>query len=212
MFMDKQIFRKIIDYVLQENDGFIHDAYHSFRVANMACYIARKREDVNMDILIASCLLHDIARSREMENSSVCHAKAGGEIAYSFLKECGWDEEKCSRVRDCIVSHRYSSTISPESIEAKILFDADKLDMTGAIGIARVLLYQGFLGKSIYAKDRNSFLSEYQERLLKVYDSFYTDEARELANNRENITYSFYQEIIKDNSLNNYENVMLYIS
>lgn len=73
--MDKEIFDKIIDYVLQENDGFIHDAAHSFRVTNIACEIAKGYEEVNMDVLIASCLLHDVARLRQMVDRSVCHAE-----------------------------------------------------------------------------------------------------------------------------------------
>ena len=98
-----------------------------------------------------------------------------------------------------------------QEVYENIVKKTDKLDMTGAIGIARVLLYQGFMEQSIYRKDEDSFLNEYQERLLKVYDSFYTEEARKLANKRKDLTYLFYQEIIGDKLLNDYENILLYI-
>ncbi len=101
--------------------------------------------------------------------------------------------------------------MQPTTIEAKILLDADKLDMTGAIGIGRVLLYQGFMKKSIYCKGEDSFLNEYRERLLKVYDSFYTEEAKEIASQRKELTHMFYQEILKDRALNDFSNITQYI-
>ncbi len=132
-------------------------------------------------------------------------------MAYMFLKKYGWDEENCIRVKECISSHRYLSSMQPTTIEAKILLDADKLDMTGAIGIGRVLLYQGFMKKSIYCKGEDSFLNEYRERLLKVYDSFYTEEAKEIASQRKELTHMFYQEILKDRALNDFSNITQYI-
>lgn len=207
--MDKITFNRIVEYVLQENDGFIHDSSHSVRVTNLAYRIAKTFEVVDMDVLIASCLLHDIGRIKQGNDCSICHAEEGGKMAYDFLQTLGWSREKCMKVRECIVSHRYKSAVMPRTIEAKILYDADKLDMTGAIGIARVLLYKGYMKKSIYnSKDKDSFLNEYRDRLLRVYDSFYTEEARKIADNRKALTHLFYQDIIDNDSLNSVDDIL----
>ncbi len=83
---------------------------------------------VNYDILIAACLLHDIGRGEQYKNPSVCHAAVGGEMAYRFLTEKGFDKAFAEQVKQCICTHRYRKGNPPQSIEAKILFDADKLD------------------------------------------------------------------------------------
>lgn len=82
-------------------------------------------------------LLHDIGRKEQFENPELCHAIAGSE-----------------KVKHCIKTHRYRKNNLPESLEAKILFDADKLDVTGAMGIARTLIYKGIVSEPIYCRGK----------------------------------------------------------
>lgn len=64
-------------------------------------------------------------------------------MAYNFLIENNYSTELAEKVKHCIFTHRFRSENPPETIEAKILFDVDKLDACGLIGIARTLMYKG---------------------------------------------------------------------
>ena len=88
------------------------------------------------------------------------------------------------------MTHRFSNNAQPETIEAKILFDADKLDVIGALGIARTLQYEGKMNASL-----KEFLNEYNRKLIKLYDVFYTNEAREIAIRGKKLVESFYYEL-----------------
>lgn len=166
-----------------------HDVAHIYRVLNHALNLA-KNYNVNMDILVAACLLHDIGRPAQFADPSLCHAKVGSEMAYQFLKELGWSEEDCTHIKRCILTHRFTISAQPETIEAKILFDADKLDVIGAMGIARTLQYEGKMNVSL-----NEFFNEYHRKLIKLYDVFYTKEAKQLATSGKELLEKFYLEL-----------------
>ena len=188
-----------------------HDHEHVYRVLHTAVHIAGLEDNVDCDVLIAACLLHDIGRKAQFENPSLCHAEVGGVMAYDFLIDCGWRCENALHVKDCITTHRFRSDTPPLSIEAKILFDSDKLDVTGALGIARTLIYQGQVGEPIYTKtidgeiclgleknDPESFFREFNRKLKRVYDLFYTAEGRRLAELRKATAYAFYSSLMEE--------------
>ena len=99
---------------------------------------------------------------------------------------------------------RSSKNNRPQSLEAKILFDADKLDVTGAMGIARTLVYKGSMSEPLYSvlpegrvsdgeKDTEpSFFQEYKYKLEKMYSLFYTKKAMEKARERQQAAIDFY--------------------
>src|SRR5581483_4124816 len=114
-----------------------HNFEHILRVMRMAEYLARA-EGGNVDIVRAAALLHDIARPEEDAagqkgaGQSLDHAEMSARDAYEFLLEQGADELFAERVAEAIRSHRFRGTAQPTTLEAKILFDADKLDSIGA--------------------------------------------------------------------------------
>ncbi len=183
-----------------------HDTEHIYRVLYAAMHIADTvSEKVDRDVLICACLLHDIGRKRQFENPALCHAEAGGEMAYAYLKDLGKPEEFAGHVRDCIQSHRFRGDNRPRTIEAKILFDADKLDVSGALGVARSLVYQGQVQTPLYAVagseidlglDKaapDSFFKEYHFKLRRLYDGFYTEEAGRMAGARQKAAEAFFE-------------------
>ena len=190
------------------NDG-AHDEQHIYRVLYFALDIA-DHFDVNFDVLIASALLHDIGREAQFNNPNIDHAIFGSELAYNFILKLGWNEEKANHIKKCISTHRYRKNNEPESIEAKILFDADKLDVTGTMGIARTLAYKGIVAEPLYSLDQNgkvldgtedkepSFFQEYNFKLKNIYDGFYTDRANEIAKARKEIAKQFYETMLKE--------------
>jgi len=187
-----------------------HDRLHVYRVLYLALDIAATETNIDNDILIAACLLHDIGRQRQFENPALDHAMEGGNMTFDFLIRNGWPQEDAEHTRRCIVSHRFRTDRQPESIEAKILFDADKLDVTGALGIARTILYKGQVNEPLYSVDEHmnmldgtecephSFLEEYRHKLSTLYDRFYTKRGSEIAARRQAAAVSFYENLLDE--------------
>ena len=155
-------------------------------------------------------LLHDIGRQEQFENPALCHAKVGGEKAYRFLIEQGFDAAFAQQVKDCIVTHRYRKETPPQSIEAKILFDADKLDAAGATGIARTLIYKGQVQEPLYTltdagsvsdgsdTSEPSFFQEYKYKLEKLYTGFYTKTGAAMARERQQTAIQYYEALLAE--------------
>lgn len=208
--MQRADFDRIEAYLNQHLKDSAHDRQHIDRVLYAALDIGEHEQDVNFDILIAACLLHDVARPLEAPGSDVCHARAGGAMAYDFLRSIGWGEEACRHVRDAIITHRYRTDARPQTIEAKILFDADKLDAAGALGIARTLLYKGQHGQPLYTLDTNghvedgsetkkpSLFREYRFKLQNVYEGMLTARGQELALARRTTAEAFYRDMLAE--------------
>ena len=205
--MKKETYNLIESYMLSCMEDSAHDKEHIYRVLNHAMEIAKSEENVDYDVLICACLLHDIGRKEQFEDPSVCHAAVGGEKAYQFLLNHGFSELFSERVKQCIKTHRYRKNNLPQSIEAKILFDADKLDVTGAMGIARTLLYHGEMGERLYvvlpdgtisdgsADLEETFFKEYKHKLENLYSKFLTKRGTELAAGREKAAREFYEHL-----------------
>ena len=187
-----------------------HDMEHIYRVLNYALNIAQHECGVNEELLTIACLLHDIGREEQFSDAAVDHAIYGGDKAYKWLTDNGYSEEFSAFVKSCIQTHRYRSDASPQSIEAKILFDADKLDVCGAMGIARTLLYNAHVSEPLYSltecgevsdgiKDSEpSFMQEYKFKLEKIYENFHTKRGSELAKKRKMAAECFYQSLLSE--------------
>ncbi|MBQ7956937.1 MAG: HD domain-containing protein [Clostridia bacterium] len=208
--MTNETFRKLEDYMLECMKDSAHDKEHIYRVLYSALDIASKDENVDYDVLISACLLHDIAREDQNKTPSLCHAEVGAEKAYEFLTENGFDESFAEKVKHCISSHRFRKNNPPESTEAKILFDADKIDVAGTMGIARTLVYQGAMAEPLYSvlpdgrvsdgtDDKiPSFFQEYKYKLEKIYSRFYTVRGKEIAEERRKTAESFYNDMLNE--------------
>lgn len=207
--MDRSTYKAIEDYMLACMQDSAHDKEHVYRVLWGAITIADNEGDVDYDILIAAALLHDIGRSDQFKDPSVCHAEAGSQKALRFLLELGWKEQRAAWVRDCILTHRFRTDRQPASLEARILFDADKLDVTGAIGIARTLFYGGQISQPLYLLDEDgtvltaptsppSFFREYNYKLRHICQSLYTEKAKSLAAQRQAAADGFYDALLSE--------------
>ncbi len=172
--------------------------------------IAKYEDKVDYDVLIAACLLHDIGRKEQFEDPKVCHAAVGADKAYNYLIEHHWGHSDAQEVKACIIAHRFRTDHIPESIESKILFDADKLDVTGTLGIARTLLYKGYVSEALYLlkedgsvsdgsdDDKPSFFQEYKFKLENLYDKFYTRRGIELSIERQKSAVDFYNNMLRE--------------
>ena len=218
--MQKETYQLIEEYMLScmEKDT-AHDKEHVYRVLCSALDIAQTEENVNYDVLICACLLHDIGRKEQLANHELCHAQVGAEKAYKFLKENHFSEEFCKQVKDCIQTHRFRKGNPPTSIEAKILFDADKIDVSGAVGLARTLAFKGQHNEPFYTRKEDgsisdgtndvevSFFQEYKYKLEHIYDKFYTVKGAEIAGKRQKAAVAFYTSMLEEIQ-GSYENGM----
>ncbi len=208
--MNREQFSLIEKYMLSCMRDSAHDKEHIYRVLYNALTIAKSEEPVDYDVLVASCLLHDIAREEQFADPKICHAAVGGEKAFHFLVEQGFPAGFAEKVKHCIQTHRYRKNNEPQSLEAKILFDADKLDAAGAIGIARTLIYKGIVSEPLYTVMPDgtvsdgtndtvpSFFQEYKYKLEKLYSNFYTRSGKELALKRRDTAVRFYENLLQE--------------
>lgn len=186
--MKKSLYDQIEAYMLSCVKETVHDMDHIYRVLNFALYIAEQEQSVDYDVLIASALLHDIGRDGENGGHNV----TGAEMARNFLKEIDFPKEKIEGVYHAIITHSNGMNCERKTLEAKILYDADKLEAIGGMGIARAFLYAGNVNHPLYTlkngkvdtdenAEEDTVVRYYLRHLQKNYDRFYTKSARELA-------------------------------
>jgi len=195
--LGKEITAQMLEIAIQYRDGEggCHGPDHVQRVHRTALYLGQFM-DAKLDILSAAALLHDIGRRFEMEQQgAICHAEKGSELARGILPKLGFSSEKIEAIAHCIITHRYRGENVPQSLEAKILFDADKLDSIGAIGIGRAFLFAGQVGAKLhnaevdilasrsYSTDDTAY-REFKFKMSKVKDRLLTPEGRRLAQER----------------------------
>jgi len=167
--------RKYVRTVL--GDAGSHGMDHTERVTRM-CRIIGKQEHADMDILIPAALLHDIARPREKE-TGLPHETEGARIAETYLNSIGYNPKLIMAICAAIQTHRFRTDKKPETPEAKILSDADKLDAMGAVGIART-----FMRAAEHGGDISDAVFHFHDKLLKLHDQMYTETGREMAKKR----------------------------
>ena len=194
---------EIFDQIIQDakyffkNEGGSHDFDHVERVLKMCLHIGRK-EKADLEILKFAAILHDIGRNEEDKNSGkIDHARYGAELAKKILENYKFSREKIKKIAHCIESHRFRGTIKPKTLEAKILFDADKLDSIGAVGIGRAFFFANEVGAKLhidkseteilktkpYTKDDTAY-REFMVKLRHIKDRMLTKEGRKLAKDR----------------------------
>lgn len=208
--MNSQNYKLFEEYMLSCNTDSAHDKGHIYRVLYVALDIANHEKHVDHDVLICACLLHDIGRREQYEDPTLCHAAVGSEKAYKFLIGDGFQIGYAKNVRDCIKSHRFRADVQPGSVEAKILFDADKIDAAGTLGIARTIFYKGQVSEPLYSlmpdgqvsdgtdDSAPSFFQEYKYKLEGLYANFYTKRGAEIALERQASAQYFYRSMLSE--------------
>jgi len=149
--MIEKKYDKIKNIVEKELSCSAHNLDHVMRVYRLSVLLAKYENNVDLDVLIPAALLHDIARVKECNDNTgeTDHAILGSGIAEEILRKLEYEDDKNEKIKHCIVTHRFRSGNEPKTIEAKILFDADKLDALGAIGTARCFMLAGQFGQSL---------------------------------------------------------------
>jgi uncharacterized protein len=190
-----------------------HDWDHSQRVWRTAKQLAIL-ERAELLVVEVAALLHDIGRVAELrDQGQTCHAQLGAAMTPSVLAELGVDcSDFVAAVTDCVRSHRYrqrDGATPPQSLEAKIVYDADKLDSLGAIGIGRAFHFAGRIGARVHnlaqeALNSDSYSVEdsaYREYLVKLrhlHEAMLTASGRAFAQRRHRFMVEFFAQINRE--------------
>ena len=160
-----------------------HGLEHTMRVYR-TCIALGKALGADMPILLPAVLLHDIVRDGED------HALASSIKAGEILRDLGYTERTIEEISKTIGAHSFSAGRMPESLEAKILSDADKLDAMGALGVYRAAMYSEENGRLL-----EDFVAHFSEKLLTLRDMIFTDVARRLAESRHGFLLVYLEQI-----------------
>lgn len=191
----------------------VHGFDHVLRVLKLAEAIAVE-EGADPEIVRAAVLLHDTdADKLQPENGEtgrLSHHLASAEFAAEVLQKEGWPADRIEAVAHCIRAHRFRDDREPPaSLEAKVVFDADKLDAIGAIGVARAIAYAVRAGELPYSEPSEHFLktgeklpgerhSAYHEHIFKlrrIKDRMFTKMGKRLAEERHRVMDEFFEKL-----------------
>ena len=186
-----------------------HDFSHVERVRNLALRIGKK-EKADLFVLEIAALLHDVKKKDEMKSKGLfCHAMAGAKTARKILVKYGLDKKTIENVVHSIEAHRNRNNISPDTIEAKVLFDADNIDSIGAVGVGRDYMFAGENGAKFhdpdvdietteeYSRDDTAY-REFLINLSKIKDRIITKEGRRIAKGRDKYMVAFFDRVNKE--------------
>jgi uncharacterized protein len=187
-----------------------HELDHTERVYRLCLTIA-KTEKVDLDILRAAALFHDIARMKQEEmKDTICHEEEGAKMAKEILSKTVFPQEKIDETAYAIKVHRHSRGIKPTTTEAEILQDADRLDSLGAIIIGRMFYYNGKRNIKMYdpnipprkhheEKGKVTAINFFYEKILKLTpETFNTKKGKEMAKERYEFAKEFLERFIKE--------------
>jgi uncharacterized protein len=186
-----------------------HGWDHTLRVVQL-CKVIGPAENADMAVLKAAAYLHDIGRSRQdASDGAICHAEKGAQMAEPFVDSLPLSGEQLKNIIHCIRSHRYRNDHKPATIEARVLFDADKLDAIGAIGVARAFLFAGELGARLHNPDLDvekaepysiddTGYREFKVKLSKIKARMLTETGRKWARNRHAFMKQFFNRFLAE--------------
>ncbi len=196
---------KIAQTYFQNSRGS-HDWEHSERVMKLALHLAIE-EEADRQVVQLAAILHDIGRKVQDEsNGQLCHADEGAKLARDILVNYDLTKNVKENIVHCIKTHRFRNAHEPETIEAKVLYDADKLDSIGAVGIGRAFLFAGEIGAKLHNKDadisktkaytkEDTAYREFMVKLSKVKERMLTPAGRKIALERHDFMVRYFDRL-----------------
>ncbi len=190
----------------------VHDFDHILRVYRMAERLAQA-EGADLEIVRAAALLHDAEGTSPGGADRATHHHSSAEFAAEVLRAEGWPAGRIAAVQHCIRAHRFRDDREPPATpEAKVLFDADKLDVLGAIGACRTAAYAALDGQPFFAIPSERFIrtgekepgephSSYHEFLFKlrnIKSRLFTQTALALAEERHAYLSQFFDRLMAE--------------
>lgn len=183
--LDEQITEAAVDYVreLFAGDASGHDVEHTLRVWRLAMRIAEGETGCDPLVVALAALLHDADDHKLFQTEDNANARA-------FLEREGVDAERIELICEAIRSVSFSQNRGrrPQTLEGRIVQDADRLDAMGAIGIARTFAYGGAHGRPL-----DDSAQHFHDKLLLLAGEMNTEVGRSLATER----HAFLEEFLR---------------
>jgi uncharacterized protein len=198
----------LIPHTVAERLDGSHDVSHLHRVWSNVCAI-RDKEGGDHQVLLAATLLHDCVSVEKNSPFRSSASRLAAAKATELLAEMGWDEERTQAVAHAIESHSYSADITPTSLEAKILQDADRLDALGMVGVARLFYVSGRMGSHLYdpadpqaqqrdLDDKRFAVDHFTTKIFTLAQGFQTATGRHMARVRHARAERFLREFMEE--------------
>ena len=194
------------DYIHNlESADAAHDAAHVQRVAVNAVKFA-EIEKADLSIVLPAVWLHDcftVSKKSDLRNQA---STLSAEKAQELLRNWGYPQENIEQIKHAIAAHSYSANIKPETLEAQIVQDADRIDSIGAIGVARMMMTGGKMDTTLYneedpfcnnrePQDRLWTVDHFYSKLLKLNSGFHTMAAQKEAQRRHDYMLEFIKQL-----------------
>lgn len=208
--MDKKIVIKELQKIAQKRlkgEFSGHDYSHVERVYKLALKIGKK-EKADLFVLSLAALLHDIDVRRGRTNHHIRSAQVAGKM----LEKLGVNKKTITRVQEAIRAHSYRGAKDnpAKTLEAKIISDADKLDVMGAIGVGRVFIFNAHFGRPMYdskirpdpkrytQKGAGSAINAFYEKIFLLPKVLHTKTAKKIGQQRIEFTKNFVKRFLEE--------------
>lgn len=193
------------EQLAHETDGS-HDLGHLRRVWHSCRNIASEESESDSLVLLAASYLHDLVNIPKSAPDRMLASRQSADKAAEYLCEVGFPKHHIEAVTNAIETHSYTAGLTADSIDAKILQDADRLDAIGALGIARCFCVAGQISSSIchpddpFAEDRELddqqfAVDHFERRLFPIIDTLHTKCARRMAKQRRQVMIVFLEQL-----------------
>ncbi len=193
---EEDIIEKVREFTLTNSKpDDLHGFPHVDRIFKICINLGEKL-NANLLVLKIAALLHDIGRIKEeKEGEARNHAEISAEIAANFIISSDFNISlsDINNILHSIKAHSFSNNIVPDTLEAKILSDADKLDALGAIGLYRTI---GFTIQR--GGDLKKVIAHLENKIMKLKDLMHLDLTKQLAEQRTEIILAFYNKILNE--------------
>lgn len=182
-----------------------HDLLHFQRVVNMAKQLGEE-QGANANVVVPAAWLHDFVLVPKDDPLRSQASRMAAFAAVEFLESVGYPPEFYDGIAHAIESHSFSANIPPQTIEAKVVQDADRLDALGAIGIARCFIVGGILNRAIYRpvdpfcndrepEDHLYTVDHFYKKLFLIVDTLQTPSGRAEGERRKTVMSEFLQQL-----------------
>ena len=199
--------QELLPLTLEGDDGS-HDVAHLHRVWKNSRQISQD-EGGDQQILCAAVLLHDCVAVEKNSPQRHLASRMAAEKAGIALATLGWSDENINKTAHAIEAHSFSAAIPPQTLEAKILQDADRLDAIGMIGVARCFYIGGRMRSALYDAadplaqqrqydDKRFTLDHFETKLFKLQEGFQTAAGRRMAALRTERMRRFLSELLEE--------------
>ncbi|MFO8099509.1 MAG: HD domain-containing protein [Salinibacter sp.] len=189
----------------QTNADAAHDRAHIERVVTAARRLADDA-DAALEVVVPAAWLHDCVTVPKDDPQRASASRLAAEAAVDFLSEAGYPQAWHDDIAHAITAHSYSGEVTPQTLEARIVQDADRLDALGAVGIARCFMVGGSLGHALYdpddpfcearAPDDGSYaVDHFFAKLLRLPDTMKTEAGRTEAERRAAVMRTFLDQL-----------------